>query len=181
MGFWAEGAGQFGSSERNMKTLLLMRHAKSDHANARLTDHDRPLNVRGECSAPRMGQLLREQELVPDVILSSTARRAQDTARLVADSLGYTREIDRRRALYLTPPHEYVEVLRTLSDDWATALVVGHNPTLEALVSLWSDDDAEFPTAAVAHFEADIDHWFDLRLDAPFVRKNLWTPRELEA
>ncbi|MFO0869800.1 MAG: histidine phosphatase family protein [Pirellulales bacterium] len=164
-----------------MKTLLLMRHAKSDHADGRLTDHDRPLNARGERTAPRMGELLREQQLIPDVILASTARRAVDTAQRVAAAVGWAGDIDRRRALYLSSPHDYVEVLRALPDEPARVLVVGHNPTLEALVSLWNDEDVEFPTAAVAHFEVSLEHWSDLRLDATLILRHLWRPRELDA
>ncbi|MFG0335704.1 MAG: SixA phosphatase family protein, partial [Maioricimonas sp. JB049] len=83
-----------------MKTLLLMRHAKSSWADPSKADHDRPLNARGKRDAPRMGQWLLEQNLVPDRIVSSTARRARKTASRVASGCGYTAEIVHERALY---------------------------------------------------------------------------------
>ncbi len=71
-----------------MKTLLILRHAKSSWKNSDYSDHARPLNTRGKSAAPRMGQLIYEEDVVPDVILSSTARRARDTADLVAEASG---------------------------------------------------------------------------------------------
>ena len=70
-----------------MKTLLLMRHAKSSWSEPGLADHDRPLNKRGKQAAPEMGKLLRKEGLVPDLILCSTARRSRQTAEAVAASL----------------------------------------------------------------------------------------------
>ena len=75
-----------------MKTLLLMRHAKSSWDDPDVADHDRPLNKRGKKDAPRMGQWLAEQGLTPEVIVTSTAKRARKTAELVAESCGCQRE-----------------------------------------------------------------------------------------
>ena len=72
-----------------MKTLLLLRHAKSSWKVPDLSDHDRPLNRRGKKDAPKMGRLLKEKELVPDLVIDSTARRAKDTASAVAKHSGY--------------------------------------------------------------------------------------------
>ena len=76
-----------------MKTLLIMRHAKSSWDESDMHDHDRPLNKRGKLNAPRMGRLLREQDLVPDLIITSSARRARDTAGAVADQSGYEGDV----------------------------------------------------------------------------------------
>jgi len=76
-----------------MKTILILRHAKSSWKHSELSDHDRPLNKRGEREAPRVGQLLRDEGLLPEVILSSTARRARDTAQIAAEKCGYESEI----------------------------------------------------------------------------------------
>ena len=72
-----------------MKTLLILRHAKSSWKFPDLSDHDRPLNRRGKQDAPRMGRLLKEKGLVPDLVISSTATRAKDTATAVAKHSGY--------------------------------------------------------------------------------------------
>ncbi|MFO0904587.1 MAG: histidine phosphatase family protein [Pirellulales bacterium] len=161
-----------------MKTLILMRHAKSDHADATLTDHQRPLNARGVLSAPKMARRIRDCRLAPDAIVSSTAVRARDTARLVAEALEYTAAIDERRALYLTSPHAYVSEIRSLPDSWQCVLVVGHNPTLESLVNLWSDEECDFPTAATAVFEWHVASWGRVSLDARPKLLELWRPRD---
>jgi phosphohistidine phosphatase len=72
-----------------MKSILILRHAKSSRKDPDLTDHDRPLNKRGKRDAPRMGRLLRKENLVPDIIISSTAMRARATAQAVAKASGY--------------------------------------------------------------------------------------------
>ena len=76
-----------------MKTLLVLRHAKSSWNDSALKDHERPLNDRGKRDAPRMGQLLNDHKLTPDLIISSTAKRARKTAKKVADSCGYQGEV----------------------------------------------------------------------------------------
>ena len=76
-----------------MKTVLILRHAKSSWADPLLPDHDRPLNKRGQRTATQMGQLLRKQKLVPELILTSTAKRARETAILIAQSSQYNQKI----------------------------------------------------------------------------------------
>jgi len=95
-----------------MKTLLLLRHAKSSWKHPELADHDRPLNKRGKRTAPRVSALLQDEDLIPDLILCSPAVRAHTTARLVAKACAYAGEIKRIRKLYLAEPQTYIEVLR---------------------------------------------------------------------
>ena len=94
-----------------MKTLLLLRHAKSSWSHGVASDHDRPLNGRGERAAPLMGRLIRHHELVPDIVVSSTARRAHRTADLVADACGYEKEIRATGDLYHASTAEWVSVV----------------------------------------------------------------------
>ena len=89
-----------------MKTLLLLRHAKSSWKDESLTDHDRPLNKRGKKTAPLMGHLLREKNLVPDLVVSSTAVRARSTAEAAAEACGYPGEITLTDELYLATAGE---------------------------------------------------------------------------
>ena len=90
-----------------MKTLLLLRHAKSSWKESSLTDHDRPLNDRGQRDAARMGQLLTDEDLLPDLILLSTATRARTTAELVAASSGFDGEIRLDGELYHAPSRHH--------------------------------------------------------------------------
>ena len=112
-----------------MKTLLLVRHAKSSWDHPGVDDHDRPLNARGRRDAPEMGRRLAERGLVPDRILSSTALRARTTAQLIAEGLGF--DVDRiilDERLYAASADEVLRVIGEIDGDVGTAMVVGHNP-----------------------------------------------------
>lgn len=162
-----------------MKTLLILRHAKSSWADARLADHDRPLNKRGKRDAPRMGQLLHDEDLVPDLIVSSTAKRARATAAAVAEAADYDGEVRLDPSLYHGEPEDYYEVLRTLEDDLQRVMVVGHNPGMEALVEALTDQDEHLPTAALAHVTLPIDRWREVDDECRGRLVHLWRPREL--
>ena len=117
-----------------MKTLLILRHAKSSWDDGSIPDHDRPLNGRGKRDAPRMGRYLVESGLAPHVVLASTARRARDTAMAVMEECGWQGELRLLRSLYLAEPTDYVLALRSVPAAEERALVVGHNPGLESLI-----------------------------------------------
>src|SRR5262245_25690191 len=108
-----------------MKMLLILRHAKSSWKDEELPDHDRPLNKRGKREAPRMGRLLADHGLLPELILCSTAKRAKKTAARVIKSSGYAGPIEFHRELYAAPPAEYVVVLRQFGDPHDRVMVVG--------------------------------------------------------
>ena len=145
-----------------MKTLLVLRHAKSSWRESELADHDRPLNKRGKRDAPRMGELIRADGLLPDLVLTSSARRALTTAELVAEASGYDGEIQVSRDLYAAGPEEFIEALCALPDALDTVLVVGHNPGLEELVETLTEEAPAMPTAALAQITLDIERWADL-------------------
>jgi phosphohistidine phosphatase len=163
-----------------MKTLLILRHGKSSWKDPDLDDHDRPLNKRGRRDAPRMGRLLRELDLVPDLIVSSTARRAHDTADAAADAAGYADEVCTNTELYHASPMTWIDELRQVSDIHQSVLLVGHNPGLEELVETLTDESESLPTAALAQVTLPIDSWSDLGTGASGVLENLWRPRELD-
>lgn len=162
-----------------MKTLLLLRHAKSSWSKPGLQDHNRPLNKRGKHDAPGMGKLILAQGLTPDLIISSTARRAQDTARLAGEACGYDGEIELRQELYLSDITCYLDILQNLPDKVNTVMVVGHNPDLEELLALLTDYDEPFPTAALAQVELPITSWHELSEATDGFLKNIWKPRDL--
>jgi len=163
-----------------MKTLLLMRHAKSSWAETGQSDHERPLNERGEKAAKRMGRLLIEQNLRPDAILHSTAVRARDTASRVAKAGALTATLDARRELYLAAPDVYVAVLHTLPSPSGCALVVGHNPGLEELVARLAGQHESMPTAALAELRLDISEWPELSLGTEVEAVRMFRPKELD-
>ncbi len=143
------------------RTLILMRHAKSSWDNPAWTDHDRPLNDRGDRDAPRMAAVLNERGLTPSRIVSSTAQRARRTAELVAEGLHFTGEIVLEPRLYLASPGDWHEVVRSLPDEHETVLCIGHNPGLEQLLRKWSGEEIEMPTAAIAVVDVPASPWGD--------------------
>ncbi|MFZ1397611.1 MAG: histidine phosphatase family protein [Candidatus Promineifilaceae bacterium] len=162
-----------------MKTLLILRHAKSDWGNSKLSDHDRPLNDRGKYDAPRMGAWLKLKKMVPELIISSTAERALTTAELVALACDFEGELRTERHFYLAGPPTYVEILNELPDSYERVMVVGHNPGMEELVSLLTDSDRPMSTANVAVVELSIDSWAELTVFANGRLRHHWQPRDL--
>lgn len=162
-----------------MKTLLILRHAKSSWNYPELSDYDRPLNKRGKRDAPRMGKHLRQVGLVPDRILTSSAKRARKTANKVAKASGYTRKVKKLDALYDSLSGIYFETLQALPDKYQRVMVVGHNPTMEQLVNHLTGQIKRMPTAALAHIELPIEHWETLDLYTKGTLVNLWTPKTL--
>jgi phosphohistidine phosphatase len=146
-----------------MKTLLILRHAKSSWKDPDLPDHDRPLNKRGKNDAPRMGKLLKDKDIIPDLIISSTAARAKKTAELVAKACKYKGEISLNQSLYGAEPADYLKVLQELSDKHKTVLVVGHSPSVEETVDvLTGSPDVIMSTCALAHISLPIQNWAKL-------------------
>jgi phosphohistidine phosphatase len=162
-----------------MKTLLLLRHAKSSWDDPTLPDHDRPLNKRGKRDAPRMGALLAEHELVPDLVLCSTAARTVETARAVIAACGYDGEVRLSRELYHAPAHLYAAILRREPSRHARVLLVGHNPGLEELAGQLVGSPLHLSTAGLAWLKLSIDHWDGLQLDGRARLAELWRPKEL--
>ena len=161
------------------RMLLILRHAKSSWKQPGLADHDRPLNKRGKRDAPRIGRLLRELEETPELILSSTARRTQATARLVADASGYEGEISLEREFYLGGPEDYINRLAQTPDSYQRVMIVGHNPGMEELVGQLLGRYERMPTAALAIIELPIGQWSDLSEEITGKLQALWLPREL--
>jgi phosphohistidine phosphatase len=162
-----------------MKTLLLLRHAKSSWDNTYLSDHDRPLNRRGLDDAPRIGYVLAKEELVPDLIISSTAKRAASTAEAVAFAAGYDDAIRYTRELYHADPETYLELLKEIDSRYRCVMMVGHNPGLEELVADLSEHHERMPTGAVACFKVDVADWHDVDESSSFELVTIWRPREL--
>jgi phosphohistidine phosphatase len=150
-----------------MKTLLLMRHAKSDWSSGATSDHARPLNDLGRRTAPLVGSFLKEHLGTPPLILSSTAERARQTAELVAETAGYSSEIVLRDILYSGQPSDYVQTVKQLNDRIDFCLLIGHNPLLEQTVSLLLSGNEHrmqvvMPTAALVCLSFDTGIWKDV-------------------
>ena len=163
-----------------MKTLLLMRHAKSSWKDLGLPDRERPLNKRGSRDAPRMGKLIKKKEIIPDHIMCSTAKRARSTAKRVVEACGYDGEIELLELLYGADPEDYFHALNNVSDEYDIVMIIGHNPTMEAFLQILSDEIEALPTGALAQIVLKIQSWKELDYDTFGKLKNLWTPRSLK-
>ena len=161
-----------------MKTLFLLRHAKSDWGDSSLRDFDRPLAARGERDAPRIGKALRKRGPLPELIVSSPAARAKATIEAVARAAKLDLDIQFEDVVYGASTPELIKLIRTLSELTSCVLLVGHNPGFEDLVSRLSGTHERMPTAALACIEFEIDHWVDVD-DGLGKLKWLMTPKQL--
>jgi phosphohistidine phosphatase len=160
-----------------MKTLYVLRHAKSDWNDASLTDFERPLNERGLNAARKMGCFLRQREIVPDLIISSPARRARETAQIVKEAAEIAAEIHFEPRIYEANVGELIEIVSQVENDCEKLLIVGHNPGFEQLVEILSGELQPMPTAALAEIELPIENWSETMRGGKL--KNLFKPKEI--
>ena len=148
-----------------MKSIVIARHAKSDWSTG-MSDHERPLNGRGREDAPRMGKALEEIGFRPDILLSSTAVRARNTAEIVARVLGFHLGVRTDAKLYDCEANYAISVFQRLPDTVENAALFGHNPILELVVAslLQMQGTIIIPTSGMVCLEANIQHWADLKL-----------------
>jgi phosphohistidine phosphatase len=151
-----------------MKTLFLIRHAKSSWDDTALADKDRPLNARGNRDAPKMGKRLAKRGVKPDLILSSPAARAVMTAEIIAKKLDYRRmKIVVNDRLYAVEADQLLDVIRKLGDKLERVMLIGHNPELTELAHRLSSNITHLPTCAVAEFTFDAKSWSHVGKDKP--------------
>ena len=151
-----------------MKTVILLRHAKSDRSDMSQVDFDRPLARRGLADAPHLGKVLADLELIPDKILSSPARRAKQTAELVAKACGYQETIEWYDSFYEGGSQDLIKALKDLPAMIEQAMLVGHNPTMEETVTtllvgrrgaVHEPSLIQMPTAALVCLDLNITDW----------------------
>lgn len=142
-----------------MKTLLILRHAKSGWDNPDLSDFDRPLNSRGLEAAPLMGTVIYDNNLQPQMILSSPAKRAKQTAILVKETAEIKEDITFVEDIYEASPLKLLKIVSELSDKNDTVLMIGHNPGLEGFVKMLTGDSYTLPTAALVQIDLNIENW----------------------
>ncbi len=165
------------------KKILIMRHAKSSWDYTDLRDFDRPLNKRGNRDAPRMGRYLKELDVVPDQIVSSTAKRAKNTIQLVSEEMGFDEEsIHWDEDLYFKGGKAYIDAIRRMNEKSKIVLAIGHYPMVDEVVAFLTGKMSakHFATATVACLETEAKQWKEI--DAGCC-KLLWMvkPKELSA
>jgi phosphohistidine phosphatase len=144
-----------------MKTLLLLRHAKSSWCDSQLTDFDRPLAKRGKHDAPLIGSLLAERGVLPDLVLCSPAKRAAATMELVSRAAAITGEslvFDRR--LYEADCDSLLRIVHELDDCYCRVMLCGHNPGLAEFCDFLLPETLDsLPTCALVVMTFPVDHW----------------------
>ncbi len=150
--------------KKAMKTIFLVRHAKSSWEDYSLKDIERPLNERGRRDAPFMGKLMLGKEQVPDLIISSPAKRALTTARIFAEQLGKPKEevqvIDEIYEAYTT---EILYIINALDDRYASIALFGHNPTMTDIANVFGEEYIpNVPTCAIVKIVSSATTWAEL-------------------
>ncbi len=153
-----------------MKTLTLLRHAKSSWNDPVAADFDRPLNKRGRRAARTIGREMKNKGLCFDHVLASPALRVVETLDDVADGYGSTLHPEYDRRIYLASPAILLDVIHEADDGTERLLIVGHNPGLEQLALLLADGGelrdevaVKYPTATIAEISLPVQHWRDVR------------------
>lgn len=151
-----------------MKRLTLLRHAKSSWGQPDLGDHDRPLNQRGRHDAPLMGRRLAAHGVRPSLIVTSPAKRARQTVKLLAREIGYPIEfLQTEKSLYLAEPATILEVIEGQEDTFGDIVVCAHNPGMTDLANQLSGQSIDnLPTCGIVILEADTDSWNEIS-DSP--------------
>ncbi len=144
-----------------MKTLTIVRHAKSSWNEPGLSDRERPLNKRGKRDAPVMGKRIADAGIRPSLIVSSPATRAWTTAQVIAEQLAYPVEfLQRETDLYLASLNDLLDVVVAQDEGFNSMMIVGHNPGLTDFVNYLSPGlTNNLPTAGVVSVSIDQDHW----------------------
>ena len=145
-----------------MKTLFVLRHAKSSWDNPDLADFERPLNSRGLDAARFIGALIYERRLEPQIVISSPAKRAKQTAVLVKELAEIAKPIKFDERIYEASPLTLFNLIREFDDKYESVLIIGHNPGFENLVRLLTGEAVSMPTAALARINLKIEKWSEL-------------------
>lgn len=155
-----------------MKTVFLLRHAKSSWKEIALADIDRPLNKRGTAAAKQMRDHIGREAWLPAQVLCSPAKRTRETLDHILDAFGAAVPVRFEKGIYMAEAQTLLRRLRRLSDSLGSVMVIGHNPGLEHMALMLTDAEdtplrrdmaGKFPTGALAIIGCAVDHWTDLK------------------
>ena len=149
-----------------MKTLLVLRHAKSSWENPDLSDFERPLNSRGFDAARFIGGLIYQRDLAPQIIVSSPAKRAKQTAVLVKELAEIPKPIIFDERIYEAGALALFNLIREFDEKYDSVLLIGHNPGFEQIVRMLTGENVTMPTAGLAKINFDIANWHDLETNS---------------
>lgn len=160
-----------------MKKLYVMRHAKSSWDDCALSDFERPLNERGLRTAPLVGELMKQNQFQIDIIISSPAERARQTAVKVKEAASFGSDVIFDEKIYEASPQRLLNILSEIVPTISAVLLVGHNPGLEDLIRILTGALEPMPTAALAVIDLNIENWNELTADTGKLVK-VFRPKE---
>ena len=170
------------------KRLILLRHAKSAWEDQDIADFDRPLSSRGRKAAPVIGAYLARKNYVPELVLCSSAKRAAETLDLTIAGWAKPPTVRKLKSLYLAMPREMLKRVQTAGNEYASVMLVGHNPGIADLANWLSHDgdpatrgalSRKFPTGAVAVIDFDVEDWRDVDAETGLL-VDFATPKQIE-
>ena len=144
-----------------MKTIYLLRHAKADKSP--INDLERDLSAKGRRQAESIGQWMSENEIMPNRVICSSAKRTKFTAKICSEQIGYQRSIRFEDRLYDAGIDTYLGILAALNNKYNSVMIVGHNPTISAMVTILTGDQINLSPCMLVCIETDIDEWSSLK------------------
>jgi phosphohistidine phosphatase len=145
-----------------MKKIYFVRHAKSSWDQEELADEERPLNQRGLNDAPKMSEYISEKIEKPDILITSSALRTHETAKIFSIALNQA-NIKIESLLYNASEVEWFSYLKNLNEDYSSIMMFGHNPAITSIVNILSDSNImNMPTCAVASVSFKMNHWKEI-------------------
>ncbi|MBF0489880.1 MAG: histidine phosphatase family protein [Candidatus Omnitrophica bacterium] len=162
-----------------MKTLLLLRHAKSSWDSPELFDFDRPLNKRGLKQAPLMGQFMAKENLLPNLIITSTAKRATETTELLVKHSHYKGNLQTEEKIYQASVETLLKIIKNAPDKTNTLLIIGHNPGLELLAQALIHQSLMLKTCTLVKINLSVKKWKDIEPKEKATLEYIWKADEL--
>lgn len=148
-----------------MKRLFLLRHAKSSWDDPLISDFDRPLNKRGKKEAVTIGAFMKSSGINPELIISSSAKRARKTAKRISNVIEYPKnKIIKEDSIYEAPVRNLLELITNLDDKYSQVMLIGHNPGFSNLASTLTGAKIteDIPTCGLFAIDFDVNSWKDI-------------------
>lgn len=148
---------------QTMKYLTIIRHAKSSWKDPSLADEDRPLNKRGKRDAPMMGKIIAQKIQKPDLFLSSPAKRAITTAKIIAKKIAFAKKVKNKEQIYAADVDDLLKLIHKIDNKYKRVFICGHNPGCLDLANYLSREQiGRLPTCALVSLEFAIDDWQEI-------------------
>ena len=163
-----------------MKKLLLLRHGNATFSDSGMADYDRPLNNRGKKEINNIAHKLLENKLIPDIIITSTAKRALSSADIVKNIIRISNndisQLRETEILYSASISEYIDILQSQNKSISTILIVAHNPAISGFCSRITGKHTGMGTGNLCLLELDIDNWSEIKINRPVLSSTLFKP-----